>query len=433
MRFDWPAFESSLQDELLHAYRQTLEGGGPVYAIALHGIYRELDYVISLPIAAAALAEGAPPGDEGGFHGVRWNPADWAHPDIALRQPTAEALRDAITREATRGSQAHFRRVEARYMRVIVRVTRRLRDALPRHVPVTDDFVAFVHDEDGGAALAARTIPKRRYEALFAPQVERAAERARVRAMPEAERAALLVDRLRGSAGREEAGRELLAIGPAAVPALLAVVHDAEMGWDAARLLAGIGEATDAVIAALRARAAESRWHAMALGALGDHEWLAAQPTAVAVQGLCAPLRRITGARGPLRYAPLEAYLDGAPDEVREAVEEVLEVGSGLGTITVDDLPEALRGLRSPHAVIRWHAAGALWDRGLGRRAGRLALPALVEALADPHPLVRRIAILSIEAWKADAAPHLPAIEPLRDDPDPTVRAVAGMVLDGGN
>jgi len=86
---------------------------------------------------------------------------------------------------------------------------------------------------------------------------------------------------------------------------------------------------------------------------------------------------------------------------------------------------EALSGLSSKHAIVRWHAASVLGERRLGVAAGKRILPALQRALSDAHPTVRRLAVLSILAWKGAAKPYLAAIDALRSDPDESVRDVA--------
>lgn len=229
----------------------------------------------------------------------------------------------------------------------------------------------------------------------------------------------------------EMAQRELLELGEPAIPALIAALADPKNGWTAAKVLGQIGVAAPEVIAALRPLAADP-WPAMALGMLGDLEWLSAQEPRVACLGLTARLKAIGyhGVTPPaLDYAPLEAWIERAGAKGRTLVEKELAPGQSFVNIQASDIPEALRGLTSGHAVVRWHAAAVVRDRRLGRPAGKQALPALVRALEDPHRFVRRIAVVSIGAWKAAAKPYLPAVERLADDPDKAVRQVVAYVL----
>jgi len=432
--FDWKSFEGELYEELRHALASAgrKHRAERFHAVALHGVDRELDGLLSLPLLGAALEAGAPPPDDQGFWGARYNPADWQLPEIDLRKRPALRLERALTAEATRGSQIHWRKVEARYFKVLVRLTRRLRDEAPSLLTTSGNFVVFWHDEEGGPDLAARTIPRALYERLFARQVDDARKRRAAAEMPAGERSAFLVTRFGVYEGvtSEDAQRELLALGEAALPALTGTLTDPKHAWTAAKVIGQIGIATPEIIEALRARGDEL-WFAMALGMLGDHDWLASRSPAVAAQGLCARLKAITagGPPRPLDYAPLERYLDAAGEGARARVEEELEPGSSYAAISGDDVDEALRGLDSPHAVVRWHAASTLGHRGLGAAAGKRILPALARLLTDPHPVVRRLAVLSISYWKAAARPYRPSIEALRDDPDEVVRRIVEHVL----
>lgn len=432
--FDWSAFEAELCEELRRALRTVgrEHRAERFYAVALYGVDRALDGLLSLPLLAAATERAGAPPDDHGFWGARYDPADWPLTEIPLRERHALRLERALTAEATGGSQSRWRRVEARYERVLVRVARRLRDEAPALLAVSDDFILFVHDEAGGADLARKTIPRARFERLFPRQVADERERRALAAEPTRERALHLVSRFGCHEGvtHEVAQRQLLAMGADAVSALTAALSDPKHGWTAAKVLGQIGLVTPEVVDALRA-GAEDPWFARALGMLGDHEWLVARGAAVAAHGLCAPLLAITagGPPRPLDYRPLERCLDDPDDRARALVDEILKPGVSFAPILRTDVDEALRGLESPHAVVRWHAASRLGDRGLGAAAGRAILPALARCLADEHPVVRRLAVLSIGGWRAAGEPHRPALERLRDDPDEVVRRVVAHVL----
>jgi len=435
---DWNRLENGLYGEL----RAALERFGRahpeerVYAVALYGVYRELDGLLSLPHLALAREEGSAPPDTNGFWGARYNPEDWTHTELEVSAAdTLLLLERALTAEATRGAQAHWRKTEARYFRVLVRITRRLRDEAPSLVHVTDDFVCYWHDEEGGPDLAAKTIPRARFARLFAPEIEHGRQLAALAEQPLEARITFLVSRFGKFEGvtSEDAQRELLAIGEPALSALTRALTDRQHGWAAARLLGQIGVPRADVIDALRSQAAEL-WCATALGMLGDHAWLGAQGSSIAARGLTARLKAIASGRvrHALDYRPLERFLDGASQEERALVRAELEPGRSYASIAPTDVDEALRGLSSEHPVVRWHAASRLADRGLGARAGKKILPALGRGLADPDPTVRRLVVLSISYWKAAAAPYRGAIEALREDPDELVRRIVQHALSQG-
>jgi HEAT repeat protein len=316
-------------------------------------------------------------------------------------------------------------------MSLVVRIAGRLATWAKATVPVTDDFVLFVHDEEGGPELAARTMPEALAARLFADDRARDAARDAARALPPAERARLLVSRFGkfDGLGSEVAQQELVAMGEGALDALLEVVGDAKIGWTAAMVLGKLGIPRPDVVDTLRANVGRHLWHAMALGLLGDHAWLAQQPAHVAVSGLTAPLLAWAGTRSAVDYQPLTALLDRGDTKLVRAVEAALAPGKSYGAITADAVPSALEGLSSRHAAIRWHAAAVLGHRPLGTALGARILPALAERLDDPSPLVRRLAVLSIGAWKADGAWLRPRLEAMRDDSNDVVRKIVAHVL----
>lgn len=403
--FGWRAFEDALYDTLRGAI-VTLARAHPDarwYAVVLHSVYRELDGPLSLPALAAAHEEGSPPADDSGFWGLRFSPADFPFPELELELERANALERALTDEANRDSQEHWYATESKYFEVLEAVTMRLRDDVPRVLDVTDDFVCFWHDEEGGPDRAAQSIPSILFERLF-PNEARAVR------VP----AAATLDE--PSAGH--------------VTRWIAELDAPEKRWTAARALGQSGVASPAVIDSLRRHSGEL-WCAKALGLLGDFDWLATQAADTAALGFAARFLDVAtgGTPPPLDYRRLERYLDRASQGARAAVETQLEPGRSYIEILPEDVDEALRGLVSPHAVVRWHAAAVLDDRGLGAAIGKKVLPALAERLADPHPIVRRLALLSIGRWKAAAKPYRAAIVPLRQDPDAVVARIATEML----
>ncbi|MEC7520956.1 MAG: hypothetical protein VYE22_13865 [Myxococcota bacterium] len=141
--------------------------------------------------------------------------------------------------------------------------------------------------------------------------------------------------------------------------------------------------------------------------------------------GIIAPLRGAHEILRPLDYRPLEAWLTAGTDERRARVEKELSPGSGGARIAPSDVEEALRGSTSEHAVVRWHGCSALMWREVAASKADRVLPALAARLEDPHPLVRRVAVLGLEMWKGQAAPYHAAIAKWRDDPDEIVRHIA--------
>ena len=434
--FDWAEFEAALYEELRWSIAKLgrQHRAETFYVVALYGIDRELDGLLSLPLVAANTTSSSAASAGGDFWAPRWNPADWEHDELAMRKQGPLRLEKALIREATSGTQRHWRATEKRYFSVLLRVARRLRDAAPELLPVSDDFVTFVQDDDGGAALARKTIPKRRYEALFAKTVAEDRERRQTAGLAVDERCAFLVTRFACYEGvtSEDAQRELLAVGADAVPYLVPVVADAKTGWLAAKLLGSIGVATDEVLTALRAQADGNLWHPMALGMLRDYGWLTTvPPIGTAILGLVGPLKAITsGARAlPLDYHPLEGYLDRVGKPAIERAEPELAPGSSYVDISPADVTEALRGLHSKYAVVRWHAASILGDRRLGKANGKRILPELAACLKDRNRLVRRLAILAMARWKAASKPYRDVVAAVASDSDPTVRRTAATLL----
>lgn len=406
--FDWTRWERDLFDELRRALKAFAKRhpAERLSALALHGVYRELDGQLLLPALAASTVERGPPAETPSSF---WsNPPDWPH-HLELRHQPALKLEKALTAEATRGTVRHWRAVEKTYFALLVRVTRALRAEALELSRTTDDFICFWHDEEGGPSLARKTIPLARWKRLFAREAGQQRAREALASAPPNERATFLVSRFGQFEGvtSEHAQAELRAMGREALPALEAGLSDPKHGWVAAKLLGQLGTATPSVLTALRRRADEL-WFAMALGLLGDVEWLARQAPRTACLGLTAPLKAITtrdATPRPLDYAPLETWLTKTPS-ARALVEDELAPGRSFVTLHATDVPEAVRALESRFAVVRWHAASLLGERSLGAKAAKTILPALAGVLDDRSALVRRLAVLSLERWKSAAKAH---------------------------
>ncbi len=175
-----------------------------------------------------------------------------------------------------------------------------------------------------------------------------------------------------------------------------------------------------------------------ALHLLGDVEFLygllqQADIRDHAVEGILKGLKVGASERKqplPLDYRHAERLLAMNSPEIEARVVEELKPGSSFIEIKPSDLDEVLRGLNSPHVVIRQHAACVADDRALGKAVGKRLLPALAEKLTDPVPNVRRLALLALSNWKADAAPYHAEMKKLQKDKDPQVRQYAFAVFD---
>ena len=132
----------------------------------------------------------------------------------------------------------------------------------------------------------------------------------------------------------------------------------------------------------------------------------------------------------PLDYRPAERLLALKSAAVTRLVNEELRPGSSFIDIKATDVAEALRGLSSPYVVIRQHAVCVLGDRGLGKAAGKVVLPALADRFHDPEPNVRRLTLLALSYWKAAAQPYHAEMRKLQKDKDADIRFWARYVFD---
>src|SRR5947208_979036 len=160
-------------------------------------------------------------------------------------------------------------------------------------------------------------------------------------------------------------------------------------------------------------------------------------------EGLVIPPATIVNTHTP-RTAQLlgEAYRRNDP-LVWKRVQYIAEMGeAGLGAAA----PFVSQAMKDPAPQVRAEAARAaamiddpsLCSGDIGQRAaatralGELANPACADAvmkmLADPHPTVRREAIIALGKL-ADATTAQPRAIAMLGDPDPTVRQGAATVL----
>lgn len=433
---DWKRLEEAFAATATRAIRKVLRQNRDqtFYALALHESYRELDGPIKLPWAAVnsvqrltADGEDGPPYD--------YAPANWLWRDIDVASKELDRLYAALNEEANRGTQNQWRRTERRFLATMVRVVKRLYKTFKDDKQTTDDFIAYFDDEDDGEELLQKCVPKRLLRKHFGHFEEQQRAEQKLDKSPKQKRLARYLADL--SAYEDK----LVAMGESAVDGLLGKLKDDD-GWMAAGALGRIGVADKRVIQALRKEVRKSSgaamWSAFALGFLGDHDFLLKQADndatrKCAVSGIVASL--LSWANGcvtpiPLSYAPLERLLAKKCRKCSQLALRELEPGRGTIQIRPEDVDEAIRGLASPHLVIRQHAACVLGERSLGKAAGAKILPALVQAFEDRHANVRRLALVNISYWKAAAKPYLKDIRRMTRDDDPNVRAAARYVLE---
>ncbi|RUR67264.1 DUF4303 domain-containing protein [Variovorax guangxiensis] len=425
----WKALEPLIVEDATRALRELLNQnpGERLYAVAFSGMYRELDGPIYLPALSANSVSAREDEGSGDFWSAEWNPADWRWDEIQFSSPALDAAADAaceLTRNETREG---WLLAERECIDMLVSAARKLRAALGDAPQLTPDFVLFLHDDENGLDLARRCIGDAAFQALFPKEAIAQRERMRVASLPVEERVAWLVGRLGRFDGKpvdaEDAEQWLIDIGAPAVPALVEQLARprGRFGSEAARMLGRIGLATPEVLDTLRKRLLARgdkpthAWCAATLAYLGDSEWLFGrlaewrgepERAAVAIRGLCAPYSSF---RDPtpaaLDYRQLETLLSGSAAEVA-VVHDKLKPGSSYCTLRAGELDEALRGLASPHALVRRHAASLLDERGLGAEAGERILPALADRLAhDDDADVRWQAVRGLMAWKRAALP----------------------------
>lgn len=455
---DWQAFEQTLLDDALALVLPALQAHtlrGDVYAVALAGMYRELDGPIYLPTVSmgseAALAEAEPEDEGGTLHCLRWNPADWNWPEMSSDSAAMASAQAALAAEAQGGDVAQWEATDRRCVDALVKVCHRLRAALQASTVadrLTPGFAVLLHeDSDEGIAIAQRCLGDEAFVRLLPGHAADLAEAARVAALPEAARLRyhlaclahqpapeLGLTRAQAQRHGEAAQVALRAFGPAAIPALLSLLEHTSTQCEAARLLGEIGAATPEVVAALRAQAlkpvprssnrhlaqAGRNWCASALAHLGDSVWLLQQAQAgtlgdeCVAQGLSSPygaFRNHALAPLPLDYRLIES-LPAVRPALLPLVEKWLRPGKGTCTLRLHEVDEALRGLQSPLTVVRQHAAMLLGERALGAQAGARIVPALAHAVAhDSDETVRYLAVLALDDWRSEAAAQRPLAE----------------------
>lgn len=392
-------------------------------AIALHECYRELDGNLSLPILAVRFESLDASTEE-----PIWNPADW--PSVCEYSAT-EALQKCeadLYREATKGSQTHWSKCEAKLLTACLKVAKSLYKQYAKHPSVTKDFVVYFDDEVGGLEWIEETVPPKLFEKLFS-----AYKQSVVDIPPGVVDPRLFEDLV----SHEE---KILALGDAAIEPLIVKLDDPSLGYLAATYLGKLQKPTPRVIEALRSRLTStpgvSTASANALALLNDMEFLF-QAThnenhrKLALSGILHRIKRASQAYIPLDYRWLERILALGQPAITEIILNSTKPEIFSAEIKPSDVDEALRGLQSPYEVVQLHATMALGDRALGKEASKKILPALVHQLQNPSPAIRRMAILSLSFWKAAAKPYHAEMRKCLEDPVSMVRSAAGSIFNG--
>jgi hypothetical protein len=434
---EWARFEDAVVAGVDRAVRAAVAAhpGERFYAAALAHIYRETDGPITLPGLGVNSDEAL-----ARFPDLRWSPADWEGYDDGWLGAETGAWERALTEEACRGTTRQWETTFRRYLTVLVKACRRVRRSLVADGVTDREFVVLVLDDELHESLVKRVLPAAEVARHF-PELD---ERARIAALPEAERVAYYVSRLgtfEGPVGGEDAEDALRALGNAAIPALVPLLAAPGLAWRAAKLLAAIGVPAPDVVTALgtaltSGTGPDRAWVAVALARLGRLDAVLDRaerlPREVVVRAAAAPytsFRDETADPPPLDYGPLASLSDRSTTYAAALAEE-LRPGRGYCTITAAEAATAEQALASPHPVVRWHAVSVLGDRRLGRAVARTVLPSVAEmVVADKDATVRRLAILSLLRWRGESRRYAAQVRHALEDPDPGVRDAAAYWL----
>lgn len=400
--FNWRHFRRDLKQVLTQAVEDWLAAhtNKSAHAVALYGFYAETDGPIHLPMLGLREHAILPSPDPLASWWEEWSPYEWPEPcqEVALDEQARKTLEHSLTLHACSGDVAHWRDVHVLYIQSINKVLNALRTQLPKHHPrANSPLLTYKFGGDHGWQHAADTLTKKTFGAYFGhvPQDPGPARE------EHAARMAFLIEHMDVYTQPftcEDAESELRALGEAALDGLMGVFDDGKVGWRAAKIVGDIGVAREDVVEALREHAHTQLWYASALGMLGDFDWLSTQPDEVAIHGFSSPYLGLSTRDAnvsALDFGPLEAWLDGATASRQDAMQEQLEPGRSHRELRAADVPEAVRALGSPHAVVRWSAATMLGDRATIKAQRPHVLEALLGALSDPHEHVRRMALFS--------------------------------------
>jgi hypothetical protein len=161
---------------------------------------------------------------------------------------------------------------------------------------------------------------------------------------------------------------EIVDLGKSAIAPLIKKLEDPEQGTAAASLLADINHPTRAVIGGLRkhtlVHSGMAEHCSMALFLLGDVEYLFSlvghENTRLhAVMGILTGLKSRASEHKPpipLDYRHIERLIAMNSTAITQQLKQELYPGASFIKISESDVVELLRGLSSPHSVIRQHA-----------------------------------------------------------------------------
>lgn len=431
--FDWTAFEAAIvvaSEAAIDKWFAKYPKQHP-YAIAFHELYCELDGPIVIPSLGINSIEKQKYEEGTDHENYKWNPGDWHWTSILPERSPLAKLEKSLIVEACGGSQAHWNKTKKHFDKVLLSVTKQLYQKYSKHPQVTDDFVVYIDDDEYGLDLIKRCVPARLYKKHFD-----GLDKPNMSKLSSEERLAVYIKDIWSYE------KEILAMGENAIPALIKKLDDPQDGWAAAGTLAEIGQPTEAVISALRKHArtkgGTGELSANALHLLGDVEFLygllkSEELLHQAVDGILNGLKVSASDRKvplPLDYSHAERLLAMNSPAIEARVIEELKPGSSFIDPKPSDLSELIRGLNSAHVVIRQHAVCVAGDRALGKAVSKTLLPVLAEKLTDPVPNIRRLALLALSYWKADAAPYHAEMKKLQKDKDAQVREYAYAVFD---
>jgi HEAT repeat protein len=379
----------------------------------------------------------------GRFDNDRWSPFEWgereqidvdasAAENVAMYRAFQDHLKK-MKREDAYAAHARHDDVITEVAKVVAERAEKRQGAFAR-LKMTEDFVAFAREHDVRYPLdrARRSIDPSVLARLFPKEVDEARKRDEIAQKPLPERIAFLISKLGkdgGAISSEVAHEQLAEIGAAAVPALVAKLTDAEVGWEAAMVLAKMGSPeADSAIEPLRDVLASKHtgthlWAACALGALGQVDHLAA----LAMKPKMA-YYAVSGLKHgrPAAYPHLATLLDRKEAALTKQIEDLIKPGSASYDPKPSDLAAIVAHAASKHAVLRVDVASALGGPHRGAWPKEEAAKVLISMLGDKTADVRRLAANSLGDLRGGARSAIPALRALaKDKVKPVARAAA--------
>ena len=425
-RFSWKSYEQLLVKLAFDAVVGVMKDhpNESFYAAAFHEFYAEEEGQISIPWLGANSAEAIDEGYTG------WGPPNWYWDEIPFENDQLHDLQGALEDEACRADADHWHKTHSRFMDAMVKVSKALTSKLKIRKQASKDFVVIVSDEESEDAdgLLQRCMSKAKYKKLFLEDDSDGEQLMADAGAADPAWEPYLAD-------LEEHDLEITKMGETALPMLLYAMNLRSQRSAAAEILGWLRIADPRVIEALRRGAAtgkDSLYNcAVSLAILGDFDFLfelskdskTREIVRSGISGLyeypvenCKPYL-------PLDFHPLERYFD---DKCKPALKDLW---SGCRSINAKDIPEAFRGLDSPHAEIRILAAIMLSTSESLRRRGKTILPRLVSQLSDQNAQVRRRTLQAIMDWGKIAKPYLKEVRKLTKDPDEMVSHIASICV----